>query len=49
MLPALLLIIPLVGAILIGFLPAHRPDVVGCQPVLANVRVLIDYLLDRTG
>jgi len=35
------------GGTVIGFLPGHRPHVVTCGVMLANVRVLIDYLLER--
>ena len=36
------------GGTVIGFLPGHRPHVVACEVMLANVRVLIDYCLART-
>ena len=36
------------GGTLIGFLPGHRPEVAGSDVMVANARVLIDYLLAKT-
>lgn len=36
------------GGTLIGFVPGHRPHVVGSDIMVANVRILIDYLLAKT-
>lgn len=36
------------GGTIAGYLPGHRPDVVGDPRMVANVRILLDYLLARS-